>query len=82
MKGVVRSIDPLGRLVIPKEIRDKLGFSPGEPVQMSVSGNTVVVEKYKEACLICGTTTDLFQINGKNVCLSCAAKIAKDMPKK
>ena len=32
--GVVRKIDPLGRLVIPKELRKMLGLGTKEPVQI------------------------------------------------
>lgn len=82
MKGVVRKIDPLGRLVIPKEIRDRIGFSTGDPVQISVKDKKVIIEKYSEACIICGKEKDLFKINGKNICLSCAEKISKGIVNK
>lgn len=70
--GVVRNIDPLGRLVIPKELRKMLGLGTNEPVQIYVEKNRICIEKYKKACLICGSTTDVFPIKDKNICLECA----------
>lgn len=70
--GVVRRIDPLGRLVIPKELRKALGLGTNEPVQIYVEGNRICVEKYSKACLICGSTKDVFPIKDKNICAECA----------
>lgn len=44
--GIVRRVDDLGRIVIPKEIRRALSIKEGTPMEMSVSANTLVLEKY------------------------------------
>lgn len=36
MTGIVRRIDDLGRVVIPKEIRRNLGIKEGDPLEISV----------------------------------------------
>ena len=77
--GVVRRIDPLGRLVIPKEVRDKLGLGVNEPVQIYVDGDSVCIKKYKEVCLICGDAEEVFSIKGKNICMKCAEIIKRDI---
>lgn len=77
--GIVRKIDPLGRLVIPKEVRDALGLGVNEPVQIYVDGDAICVKKYVKACLICGKTNDVLAINGKNICMACAKLISKDI---
>ena len=46
--GVIRSIDAIGRLVIPIELRRELGLNTGEPVHMYVEDGKVIVEKLKE----------------------------------
>lgn len=78
-KGVVRNIDPLGRLVIPKEIRKELGLSQNEPVEMTVHGNQVIVKKYQENCIICGKTqkNKMFVVNDKKICDKCKEFICK-----
>ena len=44
--GVVRRIDDLGRIVIPKEIRRNLRIRDGESLEIFVDGNNVVLKKF------------------------------------
>lgn len=44
--GVVRRIDDLGRVVIPKEIRRKLHIREGDPLEINLSENGIYIEKY------------------------------------
>lgn len=49
--GVVRKMDELGRIVIPKEIRDKYGLEEGTEIEINASKNgEIVLEKYKNTC--------------------------------
>ena len=47
MRGIVRYVDNLGRIVIPKEMRNALHIVEGTQIDISINGNTIVVEKYK-----------------------------------
>lgn len=44
--GVIRRIDDLGRLVVPREIRRKLKLCEGDAVEMFVDGKNLVLTKY------------------------------------
>lgn len=46
--GVVRKIDELGRIVIPKEIRKNLNIRNGEDVSIFVKDNMIVLKSMKE----------------------------------
>ena len=46
--GVVRRIDELGRIVIPKEIRKNLGLREGEGLEIYVEDNKLVMKKYSK----------------------------------
>lgn len=73
---MVRSLDSLGRLVIPIEIRREMGISTGDPVQMRISGQKVIVERYNDSCLMCGSIDNVFEIkNGKKLCKKCLNEI-------
>ena len=50
--GVVRKIDELGRIVIPKEIRKNLNIRNGEDVSIFVKDNMIVLKKYERALSI------------------------------
>ncbi len=44
--GIVRRIDDLGRVVIPKEIRRNLHLKEGDPLELFVEDGAVVFRKY------------------------------------
>ena len=44
--GILRRIDDLGRVVIPKEIRKNLKIKNGESLEFFVNGDSVVLKKY------------------------------------
>ena len=44
--GVVRRLDELGRVVIPKEIRKRLKIKNGDMVDIYTEGSQIVLEKY------------------------------------
>ena len=44
--GIVRRIDDLGRVVIPKEIRRQLRIKEGDSLEIFLEGNKVCFEKY------------------------------------
>lgn len=46
--GIVRRIDDLGRVAIPKEIRVKLDIHCGDPLELSIDENKVCFELYQE----------------------------------
>ena len=74
--GIVRSIDAIGRLVIPIELRRELGLNTGEPVHMYVEDGKVIVEKYKKKCFICGQSAKEYtSIHNKRVCNECKDKL-------
>lgn len=44
--GIVRRLDDLGRIVIPKEIRKSLKFMEGEALELFVENNSLILKKY------------------------------------
>ena len=45
--GIIRRVDDLGRIVIPKVIREKLGIEDGEPLEIFIDKDGgVVFKKY------------------------------------
>lgn len=44
--GVIRRIDELGRIVIPKEIRKRLRVGPGDMLDIYTSNKEIVLSKY------------------------------------
>lgn len=44
--GIIRTVDDLGRIVIPKEIRHSLGIVENDPLEISVTEEGVLLTKY------------------------------------
>ena len=44
--GIVRRLDDLGRIVIPKEIRKSLKFMEGDALELFVENNSLILKKY------------------------------------
>lgn len=71
--GIVRHVDELGRIVIPKEMRRVLGISNGDPVEINLVENRIEITKYSRACNLCGSSDSVIatEFMGKIICQSC-----------
>lgn len=69
--GIVRKMDPLGRIVIPMEIRRRFGIEEGDPLEIYVDGETVILKRHDntKACGITGEKA-VFSIPDSNIHLS------------
>ena len=76
--GIVRNIDELGRLVIPKELREKMDIPSGSAVEIYSEDDKIIIKKFYDGCMICGSSADLKELNGKKVCASCIAALAAE----
>ena len=73
--GIVRHIDELGRVVVPKEIRKKLGIENTDPVEIYVDGDKIILTKYHPVCHFCGSIEELTEFKGKKVCSACVSEL-------
>ncbi len=69
--GIVRNIDELGRIVIPKELRNKMDMPEGSPVEIFVEGNVIGLSRYYYGCHFCGNSENLKELRGKLICSEC-----------
>ncbi|UOQ94474.1 AbrB/MazE/SpoVT family DNA-binding domain-containing protein [Halobacillus shinanisalinarum] len=58
--GVVRKVDELGRIVIPKELRRTLQVEEKTPLEIFVEDEKIILKKYKASkeCAITGEISD------------------------
>ncbi|MGL4796896.1 MAG: MraZ N-terminal domain-containing protein [Paraclostridium sp.] len=73
--GVERAIDDLGRLVIPKEMRDKLKFDKNQLVTMKMFKNHIQIEKSGVNCIFCDSTENIQTYKGQPICEVCLKDI-------
>ncbi|MBQ7387565.1 MAG: AbrB/MazE/SpoVT family DNA-binding domain-containing protein [Clostridia bacterium] len=74
--GIVRNIDELGRIVVPKEIRRKLGIANTDPVEIYVDGDKIILTKYLPVCHFCSGSENIIEYRGKQICKSCIDELA------
>ncbi|MCI9365520.1 MAG: AbrB/MazE/SpoVT family DNA-binding domain-containing protein [Clostridia bacterium] len=75
--GITRKVDELGRIVIPMELRNKLGIVEKDPLEIFVDGSSIILKKYNPNCIFCGSSKDLFEYNDSLICSKCQSKIAE-----
>ena len=79
--GVTRRLDDLGRVVVPKEIRNHFGINNGDPVEFYVDEFGVYIKKYEPGCTFCGNALKISNYKGRNICQACASEIADGLAK-
>lgn len=73
--GITRKVDELGRIVIPMELRNKLGIAEKDPLEIFVDGSSIILKKYNPNCIFCGNSKDLLTFNDTLICTKCQSKI-------
>lgn len=70
---MIKKIDNLGRVVIPKGYRVMLGIKPGDPLDVEVDGGRLTIQPHTDGCTFCGARGALSVYMNKNVCQECLA---------
>lgn len=77
--GIIRRFDDLGRIGVPKEIRDEFGLIEKTPMHIYVQGKRIIMEKYIHTCSFCNSEENLEKINGILICKNCLLTIMKEV---
>ena len=73
--GMSRAIDPLGRIVLPKEIRDSLNLTTGVRLDIGVSNDKIILSRSEAFCACCGQTHDhMLYHAGVAICEDCFSR--------
>lgn len=73
--GIIREIDELGRIVIPKELRRSLKLPSGTPLHIKIDGKRIILEKSSGVCALCGAEENIVDFDEYCVCQACIDKI-------
>ena len=75
--GIIRKVDELCRVVIPKEIRDMLNIVEKDLMEIFIDGDSIILRKYEESCIFCGNKKNLVTYKNKLICNKCIKTINK-----
>lgn len=76
-EGIVRRLDNLGRVVIPKEMRKLMNVEERDWVRIIKQNNSIIIKKYSRSCMICGSENKLSEFGGVCLCERCISKMKK-----
>lgn len=80
--SVTRKVDPLGRIVIPKELRRSFNIVDDKDfLEIYVEGDKIILKKYVDGYFFCGAEENLCEYREKLICENCVKEIADSIVK-
>lgn len=73
--GVVRKVDQLGRIVLPKSLRKRYQMNEGDPVEILVQWDHIILERYRPRCVFCTSTERIVEFRDRHICSECLTEI-------
>jgi transcriptional pleiotropic regulator of transition state genes len=73
--GVVRKVDQLGRIVLPKSLRKRYQMNEGDPVEILVSGDHIILERYRPRCVFCSSMEQVSEFKERHICAECLGEM-------
>ena len=76
LPNTTRTIDELGRIVLPVELRKELGWQERETIDIFLNpiGELILKQSIKK-CVFCGNSENLKDFNKKSVCPICISEL-------
>lgn len=69
--GITKKIDDLGRIVIPIELRERLGIKKQDELEIFISDQQIVLMKDQKSCTFCDSKKMLSKMKDKYICEAC-----------
>ena len=74
--GMLRPVDKMGRVVIPKEIRRQLKVENDvDKFEIFMEDDCVILRKFQPTCVFCGHIAESVEYGGYFVCRDCIDKL-------
>ena len=73
--GIVRKVDELGRVVIPKETREILSIGERDSLEVFTDGDMILLKKYSPGCIFCNNVNNLTIYKDKYICEECSEEL-------
>ena len=77
--GIVRKIDMLGRIVLPKELRNVYNIQENKTVmEIYTEDDKIILKKYEPCCIFCKEAKGVINFRGKLICKDCLQDIKEN----
>lgn len=75
--GFVKKVDKVGRVNIPRAVRENLSIAIGDEVEISAHVDYIIIEKYRAFCHICNIDKNIKHFKGIPICQNCIDELIK-----
>ncbi len=73
--GITRQIDGLGRIVLPKELRNSFEINTNDALEIYTEDDKIILRKLQRTCVFCGGKEDTMEFSGKALCEKCLNRL-------
>lgn len=80
MIGIVRRVDALGRIVLPKAFCNAFDIGQDTQVEILAYEDGMLIRKFRPGCLICGSEENIRTVMDKPFCRKLPGKAAGRAP--
>ena len=77
-ENIIRTVDPLGRVMLPKSLRESMNIDADDTVEVSLNGKCIHVRRFDPTCVICGETGAEYTFKNKGICANCLDDVRKN----
>jgi len=75
-KGVIRRLDPMGRIVVPKEYRRFFNMeNEKDSFEITLEDDKIVLRKFVPDCIFCNSSKNTVEYGEYVVCAECIEKL-------
>ena len=75
--GMIRRTDKLGRICIPKEIRQLFNTEEDQAFEIYISDDCIILKKYERGCKFCNSLENLTTFKDIEICNKCFNEMTK-----
>lgn len=81
LHGICRTVDELGRLGFPKELREHLDIHARDLVEMIPGEDYIILKKHRDSCVFCHARQgEMTLFRGKLLCPTCLSQLKGELP--
>jgi len=75
-RTITRQMDELGRIVLPRDFRNTLGWRTETKVAVQLDGDKMVLFAEPNLCFLCGGKENLREVKDRYICEACIAELS------
>jgi len=68
---VLRKMDEVGRIIVPLDLRNTLGWNIKTIISVSIQDNCLILKSSLDCCFACGSSKNVLPIHQKFICQKC-----------